>query len=92
MIFAFRFLCNRHLNHGRGVSANLTIHSPLMVDGKLRVAFLASRDIESGEELVFDYGVDLEGLLGGKEKKEKKKKKKKKKASAGKQVFACNFC
>ena len=65
-------------------------HGPLMVNGLPRVAFLASRDIKPGEELVFDYGVDLERLLGIKDDVKKKKKKKKKKKSETKQACACN--
>ncbi len=48
----------RYLNHGRGREANLILHRPLMVSGLPKVAFLASRDIKAGEELLWDYGAD----------------------------------
>ena len=57
-------LYNRYLNHAKGWRANLTPQPPLMVYGQPRVAFLSARDISAGEELIFDYGVDLEGCLG----------------------------
>ena len=55
------------MNHAKGNKANIVAHPPLMVDGLPRVAFLAKRDISLGEELMWDYGVDLEKLLGLKE-------------------------
>ena len=47
---------NRYLNHAQGRAANLKAHPPLYVKGKPRIAFLAARNIEPGEELCFDYG------------------------------------
>lgn len=44
----------RYINHSR--RPNLKMFKPLMVRGKWRVAFLATRDIDVGEELGFDYG------------------------------------
>lgn len=53
-----------------------------MISGKPRVAFLTVRDIRAGEELVWDYGVNLKGCLGmEKEHKKKRKKKVKEKES-----------
>lgn len=48
---------HRYLNHSRG-EENLKAHRPLFVNGMPRVAFLASRDIAAGEELLWDYGAD----------------------------------
>ena len=66
------FLGNRHMNHASGSRANLRPHPPLMVNGMPRVAFLASRDIKSGEELLWDYGVNLKGFIDNNKKKVKK--------------------
>lgn len=46
----------RYINHARPSEANLKPFKPLMVGGKWRVAFLASRDIKAGDELCYDYG------------------------------------
>lgn len=44
----------RYINHSS--RPNLKKNPPLMVNKKWRVAFLALRDIEEGEELLYDYG------------------------------------
>lgn len=46
----------RYINHGPGKHANLKMFRPLQIQGKWRVAFLAIRDIEEGDQLLFDYG------------------------------------
>lgn len=46
----------RYFNHSPAASANLKMHAPLMINSKWRVAFLAMRDINKGEELLYDYG------------------------------------
>ena len=46
----------RLINHSRQALANLRSHTPLLVRGKWRVGLYASRDIEKGEELSYDYG------------------------------------
>ena len=52
------------MNHAKSKNANVVAHPPLMVNGLPKVAFLAKRDISPGEELMWDYGVDLEKVLG----------------------------
>ena len=46
----------RYINHSTK-SANCRYWRPLFVRGKMRVAFVATRDIEANEELLYDYGV-----------------------------------
>lgn len=46
----------RLINHASG-NTNCKLHRPLVVDGKKRVVFVATRDICIGEELFFDYGI-----------------------------------
>ena len=44
------------LNDAQARAAILKPFRPLFVQGKLRVAFLATRNIKKGEELTWDYG------------------------------------
>lgn len=46
----------RFINHGSPREANVKPFRPLIIRGKLRVAFLAIRDIHAGVELLYDYG------------------------------------
>jgi len=46
----------RYINHVARKKANVKLHPPLWVRGKWRVAFLATKDINIGEELGYDYG------------------------------------
>ena len=57
-------LSHRYINHGRGTLANARPHPPpLFVKGKPRVAFLAIRQILPGEEILWDYGADLQSCI-----------------------------
>jgi len=51
----------RLMNHAAKKSATVKPFKPLKVNGKWRVAFIAARDIEEGEELTWDYGCPPEG-------------------------------
>ena len=44
----------RLINHSRR-RANILLRKPIEIRGKLRIGFIAKRDIHSGEELLFDY-------------------------------------
>ena len=46
----------RYLNHAK--SPNATLTQPIHVCGKWRIGFLAIRDINIGDEVVWDYGVE----------------------------------
>ena len=45
----------RYLNHAPGSMANTKPVPPVVVEGQLRVGFVATRQIEAGEEVVWDY-------------------------------------
>ena len=47
----------RYLNHAPGSMINTTPVPPVVVEGQLRVGFVATRQIEAREEVVWDYGV-----------------------------------
>ena len=51
----------RYLNHARNANAVLTL--PLYVRGKWRIGFLAKTDIRTGDEVVWDYGIQGEDWL-----------------------------
>lgn len=55
----------RYINHARGKTANCKYHPPLRVRGKWRVGFYAIRDINPGEELLYDYGIRSEPWMEG---------------------------
>lgn len=57
-----RFMGNpsRFINHANNGEENLYSQN-VLTEGRIKVAFYATRDIEEGEELFFDY--DGEGLL-----------------------------
>ena len=57
------FLSHRYINHGRGTLANARPHPPLLVKGKPKVAFLAIQQILPGEEILWDYGADLQSCI-----------------------------
>lgn len=44
----------RLINHSKK-RANIILRQPVEIDGKLRIGFLAKRDIKRGEELRYDY-------------------------------------
>ena len=46
----------RLLNHA-AKNANARLHTPLTIEGQIRVPFVATRDIAPGEEIFFDYGI-----------------------------------
>lgn len=45
---------SRYINHS--IKPNLKLFRPLMIRGKWRVGFVATRDIKEGEALSYDYG------------------------------------
>jgi SET domain-containing protein len=45
----------RYINHA-AVGANLRLKPPIQARGKVRIGFVASKDINPGDELFFDYG------------------------------------
>lgn len=51
----------RLMNHAPARVATVIPFKPLQIKEKLRLAFLAARDIETGEELTWDYGCRPEG-------------------------------
>jgi SET domain-containing protein len=51
----------RLLNFASSRTATVRPFKPLLVDGEWRVGFLATRDIEEGEEICWDYGCPPEG-------------------------------
>ena len=53
----------RYLNHAAGGMANATPVPPVVVQGRLRVGFVATRQIQPGEEVLWDYGVRGEPWL-----------------------------
>ena len=58
-----RFLSpGRLMNHARRCEATLTPFKPVLLGGKWRVGFLASRDLQPGEELTWDYGCSPGGI------------------------------
>ena len=52
----------RLLNHAPKSLATLTTSKPMVIRGRWRVAFLAARDLSSGEELTWDYGCKPDGI------------------------------
>lgn len=46
-----------HINHSPGLLANAKLAKPILMNGKLKLGIVASRDIEEGEETMYDYGV-----------------------------------
>ena len=51
----------RYANHATQKKATAKLFRPLMVQGKHRIALLAERDMDAGEEVTFDYGCKPEG-------------------------------
>ena len=45
------------MNHAPGSLANAMPVLPVVVEGRLRVGFVATKDIAPGQEIVWDYGV-----------------------------------
>ena len=43
----------QYLNHAPGSMANATPVPPIVVEGRLRVGFVATKQIETGEEVVW---------------------------------------
>ena len=46
----------RLINHGLPCEVNIKPHIPVKVGGKWKIGFYALRDIQNGEELLYDYG------------------------------------
>ena len=46
----------RYINHASR-NNNLTLMKPVVIAGRLRIGFVAKRNIKAGEELYYDYGV-----------------------------------
>ena len=46
----------RYMNHTPGSMANAT-PVPRLLEGRLRVGFIATKYIQAGEEITWDYGV-----------------------------------
>lgn len=46
----------RYINHARK-NTNVKLFRALVVNGRKRVAIMATRDISQGEELLYDYGI-----------------------------------
>ena len=46
----------RYINHA-SCNTNLVLMKPVMMAGRLRIGFVAKRNISKGEELFYDYGV-----------------------------------
>ena len=51
----------RLFNHAPAHSATIRPFKALFLEGKWRVGFVSTRDLEAGEELTWDYGCRLEG-------------------------------
>ena len=51
----------RLMNHASARVATVVPYKPLRIKKKLRLPFLAARDIDKGEELTWDYGCRPEG-------------------------------
>ena len=47
----------RYMNHAPGSMANATPVPPVLLEGRLRVGFIATKHIQAGEEITWDYGV-----------------------------------
>ena len=54
----------RYLNHVPRSVATLTPYKPLLINGKWRVGFTATRDLLEGDELTWDYGCDQGDRIG----------------------------
>jgi len=52
----------RLMNHAQRAKASLAPFKPLLVEGKWRVGFTATRDLCQGEELTWDYGCAPGGI------------------------------
>ena len=51
------------MNHAPGHIENATPVPPVVVEGRLRVAFIATKPIQAGDEITWDYGVRGEPWL-----------------------------
>jgi len=51
----------RLLNHAAAAKATVKPYRPLLVNGKWRVGFVATRDLKPGTELTWDYGCQPKG-------------------------------
>lgn len=51
------------MNHAPGGMANAVPVPPVLIEGRLRVGFVATRDIPAGSEILWDYGVRSEPWL-----------------------------
>ena len=51
------------MNHAPGGMANAVPVPPVLIEGRLRVGFVATRDIPAGSEILWDYGVRGEPWL-----------------------------
>ena len=46
----------RYINHALPGCANARLMPPVTIEGKYRVGIISTKDIEIGEEIMFDYG------------------------------------
>ena len=53
----------RYINHAPGSMANATPAPPVLVEGRLRVGFVATQNIGPGTKITWDYGVRGEPWL-----------------------------
>ena len=53
----------RYMNHTPGSMVNATPVPPVLLEGRLRVGFIATKHIQAGEEITWDYGVRGEPWL-----------------------------
>ena len=53
----------RYMNNAPGSMANATPVPPVLLEGRLRVGFIATKHIQAGEEITWDYGVHGEPWL-----------------------------
>ena len=51
------------MNHAPGSMANAVLVPPVVVEGRLRVGFIATKEISAGSEIIWDYGVRGEPWL-----------------------------
>ena len=53
----------RYINHAAGNMANAMPVPPAVIEGRLRVGFVATKNIDPGSEITWDYGVRGDACL-----------------------------